>query len=161
MSDLIQLPRIYEKALNPTFVAEIAAGWEDELVVAQRFGFSEPEWEQIKVYKPFLGAVSRARSEMEKDGSMAQAKARVMALDLMDECYKYAVHSETKLADKLEALKTLSKLADMEPKARTAGGGGPSFSITINLPDSSAPITLNAEAVTDVTEAAEDEDNRE
>lgn len=106
-----------KRVLDPNFILEIATGWEDEEIIAQRFGFTPVEFTKIQRFQPYISEVSRVRAQLEKDGRMAQNKARLMALDILEQCYAIAMSEETKLDDKLEALRVIAKLADMEPKA--------------------------------------------
>lgn len=135
------------RVLDPNFILEIATGWEDEEIIAQRFGFSPVEFTKIQRFQPYISEVSRVRAQLEKDGRMAQNKARLMALDILEQCYAIAMSEDTKLDDKLEALRVIAKLADMEPKANQKGTAGPAFSITLNLPQNQDPLVIESESV--------------
>ena len=133
-----------KRVLDPNFILEIATGWEDEEIIAQRFGFSPVEFTKIQRFQPYISEVSRVRAQLEKDGRMAQNKARLMALDILEQCYVIAMNEDTKLDDKLEALRVIAKLADMEPKANQKTATGPAFSITLNLPSHQEPLVIES-----------------
>lgn len=144
-----------KRVLDPNFILEIATGWEDEEIIAQRFGFTPVEFTKIQRFQPYISEVSRVRAQLEKDGRMAQNKARLMALDILEQCYAIAMSEETKLDDKLEALRVIAKLADMEPKANQKTAAGPAFSITLNLPSHQEPLVIESGSS---VEAVEPED---
>lgn len=146
------------RVLDPNFILEIATGWEDEEIIAQRFGFSPVEFTKIQRFQPYISEVSRVRAQLEKDGRMAQNKARLMALDILEQCYAIAMNEDTKLDDKLEALRVIAKLADMEPKANQKTASGPAFSITLNLPQNQEPLVIESESVLSDDQSEEDRD---
>lgn len=148
----------HKRALDPNFILEIATGWEDEEIIAHRFGFSPSEFRKVQRYQPYISEVSRVRAQLEKDGRMAQNKARLMALDILEQCYAIAMSGDTKLDDKLEALRVIAKLADMEPKTNQKTASGPAFSITLNLPQHQEPLVIDSEPLLSNDKPEDDKD---
>lgn len=120
--------------IKPEMINEVATGLEEGKDIAQRYGFSEAEWDEIKERPDFQQAVAKVRSEMERSGQTFRLKAAVMADSLMENMYKHAMDSETPVKDKATALQLLTRVGELEPKASAQVSAGPGFSITINLP---------------------------
>lgn len=140
-------PQGLVKAMDPMFMAEFAVGWEDDKVLIARFGIDPKAWARIKRDKVFQAEISRIRAELEKDGRMSRYKARLYANDMLDVVYEQALASSTPLEKKIEALKVLARLADMEPKGTQKVEGASGVSITLNLssPVKAQPVTIEAE----------------
>jgi len=101
-------------------VAGCAQGLEDPDEIAARFGLYGENWQQIKE------AAMGAEMVLEK-----------VIVDLMS--------NETGTNTRLEGLKTLAKLANLEPKEDKGAAAGPGFQININLPGNN--VTLGGQTV--------------
>lgn len=121
--------------LSPEFVLEVALGVEDDYDVAERYGYSREQYDVLAGLKPFQVAVKKTRSDLDKNGDMFRAKARIMAESVMDSGFAKAIDATTPLKETTEFLKTLANLADLVPKAALAAQAGPGFSISIVLPE--------------------------
>jgi hypothetical protein len=153
----VLLPADLDRAMNPKFIAEIAVGWEDEKVIALRYGIDEKTWQLLRKNKEFMAEVSRVRSEFEKDGNMTRLRARMMSIDLMERIYAEAQDPDTPMSAKLDAFKTFANMADMMPRANVKGDSGPGFQIQINLTQDAPVATLKA---IDIEESEGDNDGK-
>lgn len=122
------------RSLPPELVLEVALGVEDEYDVAERFGYSKEQYDVLATLKPFQIAVKKTRSDLDKNGDMFRAKARIMAEKVMDSGFARAIDDSTPLKEVTEFLKTLSSLADLAPKTAVTAQGS-AFSINIVLPE--------------------------
>lgn len=133
-----ELSEYAEHINNLALLTDVALGdFDDAKDVYLRHGLTKEQWQFLNKTQVFKSAVSRVRAELERTGKMTQAKARLMADDLMGVVYKEAMDLENPvpLEKRLEVLKVFAKLADIEPKsAVNSGKSGPSFSIQINIP---------------------------
>jgi hypothetical protein len=91
---------------------------------------------QIREYKQVwsnpMNAVERIR-----------IKAAVMVEDSLLDLWKIMTNEEQSPAVRLDTHRHLSKLADVEPR-KDAGDQGPKFSVTINVPGTTEPMTIDA-----------------
>ncbi len=137
--DLETIPFVVEAMDNLALLTDIAIGdYSEAKEVYERYNLTVKDWEVLEKSKAFQAAVLQVRSELEKDGRMSRYKARMMADDLMDVVYREAMDEGNALPieKRLETLKVLARLGDMEPKntlGSKAGSGGPAFAIQINL----------------------------
>lgn len=114
-------------------VNAVAQGLEDPAEVAERFGFTGSDWENLKVYKPFELAVAARKAELEKNGDVFRLKAALGAEMLLEKTIVAAMGVDVSLGQRIEALKTLSKLGALEPKEDKTIAAGAGFQIQINL----------------------------
>ena len=112
---------------------QLATGMEDEFEVANRFGFSAERYTVLKEWAPFKAQLEAKRAELKQSGVTFRIQAQFMAEDLARDVYKSAKSAESTFVQKLEALRTFTKLGDLEPKANAIQATGPAFSIQINL----------------------------
>lgn len=119
--------------IDPRFVLEVATGLEDIAEIAPRYGYDQETAEALRHYKPFLIEVDRHKAELQRTGKTFKLKAGLMADEVMQKVFAQALSPDISLAARLDALKTLAKLADLEPKQATATAQGAGFSISINL----------------------------
>jgi len=158
MNDLTQFANHSEFALSPTAVEphvsldvppqlvwECAAGLEDPVAIAARFGFEGEKWERLSQWPPFITAVQAQRSEFERNGMTFRMKAGMMADEVMSQMFKQVVANDTTVLQKLSVLNTLTDIAGLKaPKVDPAAGAAaaPKFSITINIPATSGPTPV-------------------
>lgn len=122
------------KAVDPEMILEIAAGIENPVVVAKRYGVEPADYARMAMTPWFAKELDAKRKMLEDDGFTVRAKAAMLAEDLMVDTYRAAKLSES-VGAKLDVLKHLSKLGDLEPKPGNHAPVGGGFSITIKLPD--------------------------
>lgn len=119
--------------IDPKFVLEVATGLEDIAEIAPRYGYDEETAEALRNYKPFLIEVDRHKAELYRSGKTFKLMAGMMAEEVMKKTFEQALLPETGLSVRIDALKTLAKLADLEPKQATGTVQGAGFSISINI----------------------------
>ena len=122
-------------------VVALAQGMEDPLDIAARFGITAEQWEKWSVYPPLKAAVSAKRAELEKNGWVVRTKAAMQAEMLMDQVFVQAMSNDVGLMQKLETLKTLIKVGNLEPKEDKNTQAGAGFQIQINLGEQSLRLT--------------------
>lgn len=124
------------KFLNPPtpMVKEIASGIEEGWLIAKKYGYTEEEWERLKVLPSFIRVVETVKSELDQSGQTFRSMSRLMAEKLLANTYQYAMGSDVPVKDKIQALQQISRLADLEPKNVAQVGNQSGFSITINIP---------------------------
>ena len=131
----------FERALHPILdvppqlIAEAAVGIDSLEDICARYHYSPEQTEQLRNDPGFKVRVSRMEQELKKEGVTFRMRAAYAAEDLMADVWRRAKDPSVGLGMKLDALKTLAKLGDLEPKQNLnpqAAAGG--FSITINLP---------------------------
>lgn len=127
-------------------VVALAQGMEDPLDIAARFGITAEQWEKWSEYPPLKAAVSAKRAELEKNGWVVRTKAAMQAEMLMDQVFVQAMSNDVGLMQKLETLKTLIKVGNLEPKEDKTTQAGTGFQININLPGQN--VTLGNAAST-------------
>lgn len=120
-------------SLDPRFTLECAMGMEDISEIASRYGFTPEDVEKLKRYQPFLIELERMKGELQRSGQNFKMKAALMSDLMMEKVFQGAMQGNASLAVKIDALKTLTKLADLEPKGAQTQSAGAGFSITINL----------------------------
>lgn len=112
---------------------QVATGMEDEYVIAERFGFTRERYAVLTQWPPYMAQLEAKRAELKLSGVTFRIQAAFMAEDLARDVYKIAKTQEASFVQKLEAMRTFTKLGDLEPKATMQAQQGPGFSITINL----------------------------
>ena len=120
-------------SLDPRFTLECAMGMEDISEIAPRYGYKQEDVVKLSQYQPFLIELERMKGELQRSGQNFKMKAALMSDMMMETVFRGAMQGNASLAVKIDALKTLTKLADLEPKNTQAQTAGAGFSITINL----------------------------
>lgn len=132
----VSFPRV-----PPEMIASLALGVDDELVVASRHGFSVEQYHALAKMPAFQRAVAAQRAEFDKTGLTFQVMSAMQAAEVRDRVFTMAMSSEASFPQALEALKTLAKLGNLEPKeAKTSTAAGSGFMIQINLGDKSVKL---------------------
>jgi hypothetical protein len=129
----------------PQLVWECAAGLENPADIARRLGLTDERWEQISQWGPFISAVQSQRAQFEKEGVTFRLKAGLMADQLMNELFKQTIGTDSTILQKQAVLNSLVEIAGIKApkKEASAGDGKPQFSITINIPKGSQPVTID------------------
>lgn len=135
-ADYLEAPAGPVRALDvpAEMVLQIATGLEDPADIARRFGFEEDDWRALASWQPFRDQVVAKRMELQKSGVTFRIQCAYMAEDLGKDVYRIAKMNDATLPQKLEAFRTMAKLADLEPKqTQQVNQAGPGFSISINF----------------------------
>lgn len=134
-------------------ILQIATGMEDEYDIAERFHFDRERYDALKKWEPFQKQIAEKRAELQHNGVTFRIQSAYMAEDLAKDVYKLAKSNESTFLQKLEAFRTFTKLADLEPKANAVASTGPAFSITIQLsPPTPQEKVIDGTAQVDVAE---------
>lgn len=132
-------------SIDPKFVLDCASGLEEIEEIAPRYGFSPEDVARLKEYKPFMMAVEQMKADLYRSGKTFKLKAGVMAEEVMERVFRDAISPDIGPANRLEALKTLSRLADLEPKNAAASGANgqvQGFSVVINVGSPDAKVEI-------------------
>lgn len=131
--------------IPPQLVWECAAGLEDPVAIAQRFGFEGEKWERLCQWPPFISAVQTQRAEFERNGMTFRLKAGMMAEEMMGMMFKQAISNDTTILQKLSVFQALTDVAGLKAPKNDPGNANvaPKFSITINIPQGAQPVTID------------------
>jgi hypothetical protein len=116
-------------------VAEAAIGTSSLEEICARYNYSPEQTEQLRNDPGFQVRVSRMEQELSKEGVTTKMRARHVVDDLIGEVWIQAKDPAVGLGMKLEAIKTLTKIADLEPKQNIQQQGSGGYSIKIILPE--------------------------
>lgn len=105
--------------------------------VAAGEGLTLTEYNEIAKNPQFLRYVDVYTTEMKDSGFSFAAKARILAEDLLPHAYHMAKDVDVPAPVRMKAIENLVEWGDLKPKSTQFNQNGPSFSITISLPDSS------------------------
>lgn len=130
-------------------VVACAQGLEDPDELAARFGLTGEPWQKIKESKAFQLAVAAKKAELEKSGWVFRQKASMGAEMVLERVIVDLMSNDTGTNTRLEGLKTLAKLANLEPKEDKGAPATPGFQININLPGQT--MTLGSSPVQNLT----------
>lgn len=135
---------------------EIAAGMEEPEHIAQRYGYSVREYQQMAATPYFQQQVVHYEAELRATGVTFARKAAMLAEDLLVDAYKMAKSSDDH-AVVLETAKWLAKMGRLEPVTNQRAespsgnaGGAAVFQLSINLGGGNSrreEITIDAEVV--------------
>lgn len=129
-------PQVSEEMLH-----SLALGMEDELIIIGRHGVSVEQFRELEKQPWFSNRIMQLRSEFEKNGVTFKAKAGWMAGELLDKAYLLAAAPDASFSQVHDALKTMIKVAGLEPKEEKQANLGPGFSISIDLGAHSVSIS--------------------
>jgi hypothetical protein len=99
-------------------------------------GLTLTEYNEIAKNPQFLRYVDVYTAEMKDSGFSFAAKARILAEDLLPHAYHMAKDVDVPAPVRMKAIENLVTWGDLAPKNNQPNTNGPSFSITISLPDS-------------------------
>lgn len=132
----VSFPQVSEEMLH-----SLALGMEDELIIIGRHGVAVEQFRELEKQPWFISRIMQLRSEFEKNGVTFKAKAGWMAGELLDKAYLLAASPDASFSQVHDTLKTLIKVAGLEPKEEKQANSGPGFSISIDLGERSVNIT--------------------
>jgi hypothetical protein len=144
-------------SVPPALLMEVAAGLEEGWEIADRYGYTSREWEEMEKQEGFQKQVAALRAEMKLSGVTFQRKAALLAEDLLEDVYRLAKNSKS-IGDVQGAAKFFAQMGRLEPNAHekgSSGGGNGGFSITFNF-SGQQPQTIEAAQVVAPADARED-----
>lgn len=150
------LPELSGKALNvpAEMVLQIACGMEPPVDIAARFGFSDEEFGVLCQWQPFRDQVEAKRAELKQSGYTFRMQNAFFAEDLSKDLYVIAKGNDVPFSQKLDAYKTFTRYAGLEPQAQAQVQTGNGFSVSIVFapPKEPEPKLVVDAAVTEVKE---------
>lgn len=114
-------------------VLEIAYGVENPWAIAERYGFTEDQWLDLKTHEPFIKQVDAKKIELKSSGVTFRLKAQMASEDLLEQIYLKAMAPDAPFSVQMESFKVLTKAAGLDAPAKEAGEKQAQFSISINL----------------------------
>lgn len=130
MSSLTQRAR----SIPPEMLLDIAAGMEDPVDIAFRYGFSVSEFRKLEQNQQFLAEVAALRSKREASGEAAIAKAGMMYDVLAEKYFLRLLDNDTSTSQLAAGVEAFATLGNRKPKAKDTGPTAAQFSITFNIP---------------------------
>lgn len=106
-------------------------------------GVTQQEYDAIKKNPTFEGYVAAYVKELTETGFSFAAKSRVLAEALLPDVYHMIKDPDVPAAVRLKAVENIVEWGDLKPKKVVEAGGGPGYSITINIPGA-LPTTVSA-----------------
>lgn len=88
----------------------------------------------------FYKAVTDMKSEIGERGVSFKLKAAIQADMYLQDIHKMVSDATTPASVKLDAIKSVVKWADLEPKQKDTAGGGSAFKLVINMPGNSSVV---------------------
>lgn len=124
---------------SPQMMLEIASGLEEGWEIADRYGYTTREWEEMSAQEGFQKQIAALTAEMKLSGVTFQRKAAMIAEELLTDILIMAKQSRS-LGELLEVARFAAKMGKLEPVTGEKGGagGGNIFSVQFNF-SSAAP----------------------
>jgi len=97
-------------------------------------GLTQTEYDAIAANPQFTLYVEQYTKELKDSGFSIQAKARLLAEDLLPTMYHLARDADAPAAARVKIFENFMDLADARPKNSANAAAGSGFSITINIP---------------------------
>jgi hypothetical protein len=138
------------RAIPPEMLLDLAAGVEEPVDIAFRYGFTASEFKKLEQSQQFLQEVAQQRAENDRTGVTAQTKAGFMYDMVAERYFMRVMANDVALGALAQAVDTFATLGNRKPKqnmVQAAPGSG--FQVIINLPGRQV-----ASAVADGSKAA-------
>lgn len=129
--------------VEPRFVLEVASGVRDPAEVAAEFGYSTPQWEQLKEYAPFKALIEAKKAELKANGYTFRMKTAFIAEELLKDLYAKATEEGASFHTSLELAKFAAKASGLDSPPEKETSSGSQFSISINLGGETVQIGVN------------------
>lgn len=126
---------------------DIAAGMEEPVDIAFRYGFSASEFARLSKSQEFLREIGTHRSENDKTGITARNKAGLMYDMLADQYFKKLMSEDTPIGQLAAGVETFATIGGRKPKASVDGPAGAQFSISFNIPAAGVALQQQARVV--------------
>lgn len=120
--------------IPPEMLLDIAAGMEEPVDIALRYGFTASEYKKLANSQEFLREIAAQRAENDRTGVTAKNKAGMM-YDILSERYFQRLLTEDVAIGALAAgVEAFATLGGRKPKAAAGEASGPGFHIVFNIP---------------------------
>lgn len=142
---------------NPQMMLEIASGLEEGWEIADRYGYTTREWEQMSAQEGFQKQIAALTAEMKLSGVTFQRKAAMIAEELLTDILIMAKNSKS-LSELLDVARFAARMGKLEPQTGDKGsaGGGTTFAVQFNF--SGAPpqqMTVTPEMIRQINPEVE------
>lgn len=129
------VPQVHPKFLDvpAEMVLKIAGGMDDPLDIAKSYGFSAEEFGALCQWEPFQLQVKAKKSELAAGGYTFRVQNAFYAEEVGKKLFMRTHDPELSTTQLLDAYRTFTKFADLEPRPNQPTQTGPAFSININL----------------------------
>lgn len=119
----------------PSLPLEVAMQAVSNKQICAAYGLSREDWEQLIRTPSFVAEVASYRDELRKDGMSFKMKARLQAEELLTTSWKliHAPSDQVGPAVKADLIKTIFRVAGLEPEKGAGGGNVTGLNIQINL----------------------------
>ncbi|MFZ6731973.1 hypothetical protein ACO0LG_08650 [Undibacterium sp. Ji42W] len=124
--------------IPPEMLLDIAAGIEEPVDIAFRYGFSASEYIKLSQSQEFLREINIQRAENDRTGVTARNKAGLFYDVLADAYFKRLLAEDVSVAQLAAGVDTFATLGGRKPKNDAVGMSGAQFSITFNIPNAAA-----------------------
>ena len=119
-------------SFDSRLIFEIALGFETPEEIYPRYNLSESQWWAVARQPAFKRAVVDKQSQIAEEGITYRIKARTQAEAYLKDLHTLIKHPMTSPSVKLDAIKYVTKVSDLEPK-KDKDETGTTFNLQINL----------------------------
>jgi hypothetical protein len=106
---------------------------DEPLDVAKSYGFTEEEFNALCQWEPFQLQIKLKKSELAAGGYTFKVQNAYYAEEVGKKLFMRTHDPELSTGQLLDAYRTFTKFADLEPRPTQTQQAGPGFSININL----------------------------
>lgn len=129
---------------------ELVSGLSSAQDVLKRYGLSEHELRALLCNPSFQALLKETRQAWQSDlnaKERVKLKAALLVEDSLMSVFRVAVDQQIGVTARLEAFKSLAKIASVDEAEKNQGGGGGRFVLNINVPGAAAPVTIDGTTV--------------
>lgn len=128
-------PSITKSAWDPKLLFDLALEMDDIEDILLRHNLTYEQLGQMYGNAMFRSEVITLRSDLQKEGLTLKLKARMLSEDYLDIMDKMVHDIHIPAGQRLDVIKQVNKLGDVEPKkdSKDGAGGAGSFNIQINI----------------------------
>jgi len=102
---------------NARMVFDIALGVEDELVVKERYGLNDEEFNHIIIQPIFRKELAVMGKELRETGVSFATKAKLIAEETLEDIFALITNSQVAAKDRITAWSKVAEFAGLTPKA--------------------------------------------
>lgn len=121
-----------EAAFDSRLIFEVALGFKPYTEIYPRYNLTEIDWLRISRQPSFRNAVIKKQDEIAEEGISYRLKARTQAEAYLKDLHLLIKNPTTSPNVRLEAIKYITKVSDLEPKPNKEDTGT-TFNLQINL----------------------------
>lgn len=117
----------------PMLPFELALGLDTVETILDKYGVSQSDYEYISLLPAFRKEIVDHSNIIQKDGVTYRIKAKLQSEMYLDEVHDIATNHDYPVAARLDAIKWIGKMADLEPKdnSKDSNQTNQQFNITI------------------------------